>query len=186
MTHILGVRAFGTQLLCEQVVGRALRRMSYSATKDPETGEDRFSPEYAEVYGIPFSFIPAAAASKEAEPGPMPTRVRSLEDRLASLIRFPRLLGYRYELPDARLTAKFTEASHFTLSTQPAFRPKPSFRTFTGGSTHHTLDSLRGERENAVAFRAGKGCAGAVLAQTRKTSCNPGYSRRFSESRSVG
>ena len=55
VTHILGVRAFSTQLLCEQVVGRGLRRMSKTLNKD-----GRFDPEYAEVYGIPFSFIPCA------------------------------------------------------------------------------------------------------------------------------
>ena len=57
VTHVLGVRAFGTQLLCEQVVGRALRRMSYAANKD-----GHFDPEYAEVYGVPFSFIPCSGA----------------------------------------------------------------------------------------------------------------------------
>src|SRR3712207_2982687 len=51
VTHILGVRAFGTQLLCEQVVGRALRRMSYAPN-----AIGHFDPEYAEVYGVPFSF----------------------------------------------------------------------------------------------------------------------------------
>ena len=51
VTHILGLRAFGTQLICEQVVGRALRRSSY------ELGEDgKFSPEYADIFGIPFNF----------------------------------------------------------------------------------------------------------------------------------
>src|SRR5690606_29167674 len=60
VTHILGVRAFGTQLLCEQVVGRALRRMSYSpsprkvATASGEDTVDAFAVEYAEVYGVPF------------------------------------------------------------------------------------------------------------------------------------
>ena len=54
VTHILGVRAFGTQLLCEQVVGRGLRRMSYPSLK----ADEKFEPEYAEVYGVPFSFIP--------------------------------------------------------------------------------------------------------------------------------
>ena len=57
VTHILGVRAFGTQLLCEQVVGRGLRRMSYSVND-----EGKFNPEYAEVYGVPFSFIPCSGA----------------------------------------------------------------------------------------------------------------------------
>jgi superfamily II DNA or RNA helicase len=49
VTHILGIPAFGTQLLCEQVVGRGLRRMSYAVN-----GEGRFDPEYAEVYGVPY------------------------------------------------------------------------------------------------------------------------------------
>src|SRR6185437_769877 len=57
VTHILGVRAFGTQLLCEQVVGRALRRMSYTVNDN-----GRFDAEYAEVYGVPFSFIPTNGA----------------------------------------------------------------------------------------------------------------------------
>src|SRR5437899_3551363 len=56
VTHILGVRAFGTQLLCEQVVGRGLRRQSYALDEDTR----HFTPEYAEVYGVPFSFIPTA------------------------------------------------------------------------------------------------------------------------------
>src|SRR6266403_3772703 len=51
VTHILGVRAFGTQLLCEQVVGRALRRQSYD-----ENEQGLFSPEYADVLGVPFDF----------------------------------------------------------------------------------------------------------------------------------
>ena len=58
VTHILGIRAFGTQLLCEQVVGRGLRRVSYDADED-----GMFAPEYAEVYGVPFSFIPTTGSS---------------------------------------------------------------------------------------------------------------------------
>jgi type III restriction enzyme len=49
VTHVLGVRAFGTQLLCEQVVGRGLRRRSYVVGDN-----GRFEPEYAEVSGVPF------------------------------------------------------------------------------------------------------------------------------------
>ena len=64
VTHIMGVRAFGTQLLCEQVVGRGLRRVSYEI--DPKTGI--FPVEYADVLGVPFSFAqsgrrPTAAAA---------------------------------------------------------------------------------------------------------------------------
>jgi type III restriction enzyme len=51
VTHVLGVRAFGTQLLCEQVIGRALRRQSYDLNDD-----NLFNVEYADVLGIPFDF----------------------------------------------------------------------------------------------------------------------------------
>src|SRR5207253_956751 len=78
VTHILGVRAFGTQLLCEQVVGRALRRMSYAANED-----GKFSPEYADVYGVPFSFIPTSGSTSTPVIGVLPTRVRALEERIA-------------------------------------------------------------------------------------------------------
>ena len=55
VTHVLGVRAFGTQLLCEQVIGRALRRQSYDLNEDgPDKG--LFSVEYADILGIPFDF----------------------------------------------------------------------------------------------------------------------------------
>ena len=69
VTHILGVRAFGTQLLCEQVVGRGLRRTSYEVeTLATDSKLQTFPPEYAEVYGIPFSFIPSAGTSKIQSP----------------------------------------------------------------------------------------------------------------------
>src|SRR3989475_6920596 len=55
VTHVLGIRAFGTQLLCEQVIGRALRRQSYYVNED---GADKglFNVEYADIFGIPFDF----------------------------------------------------------------------------------------------------------------------------------
>jgi hypothetical protein len=64
VTHILGVRAFGTQLLCEQVVGRALRRQSYELND-----EGLFNVEYADVLGIPFDF-----AAKPVVAPPQPPR----------------------------------------------------------------------------------------------------------------
>ncbi len=62
VTHIMGVRAFGTQLLCEQVVGRGLRRVSYEI--DPKTGH--FPVEYADVLGVPFSFAQQGSSSGAA------------------------------------------------------------------------------------------------------------------------
>ncbi len=136
VTHILGVRAFGTQLLCEQVVGRGLRRMSYAANE-----QGRFEPEYAEVYGVPFSFIPCSGSTKDPVPGPMPTRVRALESRINCEITFPRLQGYRYDMPGERLTATFTEDSQLSLSTAD-IPTETDMRPIVGAAEKHCLDDL--------------------------------------------
>ena len=146
VTHVLGVRAFGTQLLCEQVVGRGLRRMSYAVN-----AEGHFNPEYAEVYGVPFSFIPCSGATKEPKPGPIPTRVRALENRIDCEVTFPRLLGYRYDLAGERLTATFTDESGLALST--ADIPTTTENApIVGESSIHTLGELKSRRPNEVAF----------------------------------
>jgi len=150
VTHVLGVRAFGTQLLCEQVVGRALRRMSYAANE-----KGHFNPEYAEIYGVPFSFIPCSGATTDPKPGPLPTRVRALESRVACEICFPRLLGYRYDVGSDRLTATFTDDSRLTLSTVD-IPTKTENAPIVGESSIHTLDDLKRRRPNEVAFLLAK------------------------------
>ena len=150
VTHVLGVRAFGTQLLCEQVVGRALRRMSYAAN-----AKGHFNPEYAEVYGVPFSFIPCSGATTDPKPGPLPTRVRALESRIDCEISFPRLLGYRYDVGSDRLTATFTDDSRLTLSTID-IPTKTENAPIVGESSIHTLDDLKRHRPNEVAFLLAK------------------------------
>ncbi|WP_439641466.1 BPTD_3080 family restriction endonuclease [Nevskia sp.] len=103
VTHVLGVRAFGTQLLCEQVIGRALRRQSYELN---EAG--LFNVEYADVLGIPFDFTAKPVISKPQEPRET-IQVKAIKPERDHLeIRFPRVAGYRVELPAERLTAKFT------------------------------------------------------------------------------
>ena len=146
VTHILGIRAFGTQLLCEQVVGRGLRRRSYAVN-----AEGKFDPEYAEVYGVPFSFIPCSGSTQEPKPGPIPTRVRALEDRIDRLICFPKVIGYKYDLPSEKLTAKFTEESKLSLSTKDV-PTKVNVDPIVGERSIHTLDKLKLLRENEVAF----------------------------------
>src|ERR1700691_3205656 len=111
VTHVLGVRAFGTQLLCEQVIGRALRRQSYDLNE-----EGLFNVEYADVFGIPFDFN-----AKPVPAPPQPPRetiqVKAVRpERDALEIRFPRVEGYRVELPEERLTADFNEDSILELS----------------------------------------------------------------------
>src|SRR5438876_7460420 len=146
VTHILGVRAFGTQLLCEQVVGRGLRRMSYAVN---EAG--MFAPEYAEVYGVPFSFIPCSGSRSDPKPGPTPTHVRALEDRIACEITFPRVIGYRYDLPTERLTVAFTADSKLALTTEDVATITEN-APIVGQSAFHNLDDLKRRREQEVDF----------------------------------
>jgi type III restriction enzyme len=95
VTHILGIRAFGSQLLCEQVVGRGLRRMNY---KPDESG--LLPEEYVDVYGIPFSMIPfKGRPAKKPEPDDKPLNsVRALDERAAMEIKFPIVEGYTFSL----------------------------------------------------------------------------------------
>ena len=111
VTHVLGIRAFGTQLLCEQVIGRALRRQSYELNE-----EGLFNVEYADVFGIPFDFT-----AKPVVAPPQPPRetiqVKAVRpERDALEIKFPRVEGYRVELPEERLAAKFTDDSTLVLT----------------------------------------------------------------------
>jgi type III restriction enzyme len=82
VTQVLGLRAFQSQLLCEQVVGRGLRRSDYS---------DLSKPEYVDVYGVPFQLLPFARASGNVAQVPTTTTVRSLRDRSSLRIEFPRI-----------------------------------------------------------------------------------------------
>ena len=113
VTHVLGVRAFGTQLLCEQAVGRALRRQSYDLNE-----QGLLDAEYADVLGIPFDFTAKPVIIKP--PPPRETvQVRAISpERDDCEIRFPRVLGYRVELPRERLDANFTADSTLRLNTK--------------------------------------------------------------------
>jgi type III restriction enzyme len=111
VTHVLGVRAFGTQLLCEQVIGRALRRQSYDLNE-----EGLFNVEYADVLGVPFDFTarPVVAPPQPPRDTIQVKAVRPERDHLE--IHFPRVQGYRVELPEERLTAEFNEDSVLELT----------------------------------------------------------------------
>jgi len=68
VTHIMGLRAFTSQLLCEQVVGRGLRRTSYEI--NPQTG--LLEPEYVNIFGVPFTFLPHEDSGDGPPPPPTP------------------------------------------------------------------------------------------------------------------
>jgi type III restriction enzyme len=115
VTHVLGIRAFGTQLLCEQVIGRALRRQSYELNEDgPDKG--LFNVEYADVFGIPFDFT-AKPVIAPPQPPRETVQVKAMRpERDALEIRFPRVESYRVELPEERLSADFNDESILELN----------------------------------------------------------------------
>ena len=111
VTHVLGVRAFGTQLLCEQVVGRALRRQSYDLNDD-----NKFNVEYADVLGIPFDFTARPVVVGPGRPR-QTVQVKAMRPERDHLeITFPRVAGYREDPPKEDLVANFTEASNLDLT----------------------------------------------------------------------
>ena len=132
VTHILGLRAFHSQLLCEQVVGRGLRRMDY--TPDPETG--LLTAEYVDIFGVPFSLIPF----KGREPGTkMPTEERqkhdvmSLPERKTLEIRFPVVEGYVAALKRNRVVCDLerterTEVDPIATPVAAFVRPQVSYQ----------------------------------------------------------
>ena len=91
-----GRAGFRHAVLCEQVVGRALRRQSYDLNE-----EGMFNPEYADILGIPFDFTAKPVVVKPAKP-PRPSRAAPCGEREALEITFPRVAGYRVELPNER------------------------------------------------------------------------------------
>ena len=114
VTHILGVRAFRSQLLCEQVIGRGLRRTNYKVNDD-----GFLEAQYADVYGVPFQFIPTGRVQPVVEPPTATHHVRALDERQEYQIDFPRVSGYRYHIPVDRLELKFDERSAMKLPAVP-------------------------------------------------------------------
>ena len=151
VTHILGVRPFRSQLLCEQVVGRGLRRRNYAVNP----GTSRFEPEYAEVYGVPFAFIPGdRQIPKPRDPRPA-VDVRALPERWDLAIQFPKLDGYRVELPDEKLHADFDEESDMHLD-QATVALWVKNQGVIGAAAEVDLEDIRNARPQRIAFAIAK------------------------------
>ncbi len=91
VTHIVGLRPFGSQLLCEQVVGRALRRKNYALIEETQM----FAEETAKVFGVPFEIIPfKVSPAKPQPPQPDPNHIYSVPEKTGYEITFPVVTGY--------------------------------------------------------------------------------------------
>jgi type III restriction enzyme len=152
VTHILGVRAFGTRLLCEQVMGRGLRRRNYTAGDD-----GLLTPEYADIFGVPFSGFPVAGLPEGRAPAtPRPGKaVRAMPERLLERpwleVTFPRVVGYRFDVPAERLAATFDATHRVVLTTQDI--PTTTLNApVVGEKAELTLGRARELRPQTVAF----------------------------------
>jgi type III restriction enzyme len=151
VTHVLGVRAFGTQLLCEQVIGRALRRYSYELN-----AEGLFDVEYADVLGIPFDFTAEPVIAK-SRPPKKTVHVEAVKpDRNALEIKFPRVEGYRVELPEEKLTAVFTPDSLLELSPLLVGPSITQNSGIVGESVELNVNHLDGMRQSTILFNLTK------------------------------
>ena len=151
VTHILGIRAFGTQLLCEQVIGRALRRQSYDLNE-----EGLFNTEYADVFGVPFDFTakPVIALVQPPRETVQVKAVRPARDHLE--IRFPRVEGYRVELPQERLIAEFNNDSVLELTPELVGPSKTRNQGIIGEAVDMTLEHLADMRQSSLLFELTK------------------------------
>jgi type III restriction enzyme len=151
VTHVLGVRAFGTQLLCEQVIGRALRRQSYELNE-----EGLFDTEYADVLGIPFDFTAKPVIAPPQPPRETIQVKAVLPEREALEIKFPRVAGYRVELPEERLTAQFNDDSVFVLTPAIVGPSITKNSGIIGEAVNLSLEHIKDMRHSSLVFNITK------------------------------
>jgi type III restriction enzyme len=152
VTHVLGVRAFGTQLLCEQVVGRALRRQNY--TLNPDSG--RFDVEYADILGIPFDFT-SQAVPGPPKPPPPTIQVKAISpERDAQEILFPYVIGYRAELPDDQVKATFNDDHIMNLTPELVGATVTNNQDIIGEGVNLTVDRTGDFRKSTVILHLDK------------------------------
>ena len=151
VTHVLGVRAFGTQLLCEQVVGRALRRQSYDLND-----QGLFDVEYADVLGIPFDFTARPVVAPPQPPREV-LRVQAVTpERDGCEIRFPRVQGYRVALPSEKVAAKFNLDSTMEITPDLVGPTVTRNEGFFGEGTDLKPEYLENVRHATIAYKLTK------------------------------
>nr|WP_209313652.1 hypothetical protein [Jannaschia formosa] len=150
VTHIMGLRAFGSRLICEQVIGRALRRLSYDVSPDPDpvTGQHLFRTEYADIMGIDgLNFADQPKPSAPQKPSEVVHVHAVSPERDALDISFPRVAGYRADFPRERIDIDLSLLSPYVIDPD---RVKSATNVTMAGivGARHTLDleHLRDQR----------------------------------------
>jgi type III restriction enzyme len=137
VTHVLGIRAFGSQLLCEQVVGRGLRRMNY--TPDPVT--KLLPAEYVDVYGIPFSLIPYKGRTENEKPNDaVYHHIFALDERMEHQIGIPVVESYTYDIKGSGITCDVAKLEELHVQDEPTkvyLIPQKGYRDAAGDAGEH-------------------------------------------------
>lgn len=143
VTHVLGIRAFGSQLLCEQVVGRGLRRMNY--TPDPVT--KLLPAEYVDVYGIPFSLIPYKGRTKDETPNdPVYHHIFALNERVEHQIGIPVVESYTYDIKGSGITCDVSKLEGLNIQEEPTkvyLSPQQGYRDAGAGEQDDYVEQTR-------------------------------------------
>lgn len=152
VTHIVGLRPFMSQLLCEQVVGRGLRRRTYEPGDD-----DLMTEEVAKIFGVPFHVVPFKANPKgPSQPRPKRHHVHALPGRAGLEIRFPRVEGYQQAIRN-RVTVRWDEVPPLWLDPMqipPEVQVKAALPTNAG--RHSLLGPGRLESVDLNPYRASR------------------------------
>jgi type III restriction enzyme len=158
VTHVIGLRPFQSQLLCEQVVGRALRRRFY------DIGEDgHFEEEIAKVFGVPFEVVPFKATNADPKPKPPQRRIYPVPSKARHAITVPNVQGFQMGVRNRIAVEDWASVAGTTLDPQDlpstsamaaALNMNRPSVTAPGGAHMATLDAFRAEhREQQLAFQ---------------------------------
>ncbi|MCP5498110.1 MAG: DEAD/DEAH box helicase family protein [Leptospiraceae bacterium] len=164
VTHVMGLRAFGSQLLCEQVAGRALRRQSYhlvnydkddnilpEGTDKRKISTQKFPPEYAQIIGIPFKLFKGGGAV----PPPPPLdykHIKALKERADLEITFPNLTGYRIEIEEAEIKADFSKIPPYEIDGSRYPTKTIMASAFLPNEAELTLEQIAERREQELVY----------------------------------
>lgn len=162
VTHIVGIRAFGSQLLCEQIAGRALRRKNYylqGYDKEGNPTEDKrkiviekYPPEYAHIIGVPFKMFKGGESTGVIVPKEYKT-IEALPSRqLDYEIIFPNVTGYRVELEEDAIKADFSKMENYELDGSKIPTKTIMFTAFSEEKGELTVEQAKQVRDQTVIF----------------------------------
>ncbi|MDJ1501845.1 BPTD_3080 family restriction endonuclease [Xanthocytophaga agilis] len=164
VTHIYGLRAFGSQLLCEQVVGRALRRKEYhlenydkegNPTKDKRRiKEQKFPPEFAHIVSVPFDFVGRTGKTTKKYEIQSAKQIHAISERTEKYeIRFPQVTGYRINSFDEDIMADFEKVANFQLDGSIKLIEAIVGNAFQESRVEYTLNHIKEKRHQEIIYR---------------------------------